>query len=106
MRKLDFQETEIEHLGYLDITTTGTNFMILPVVASISNNFVPKLNNDEVESLIHLPLNYIADVNNLKTMNKVINGEDRTFFVYEYDNYFIWGATARLLKALSERLFQ
>lgn len=104
--EIGLSREEIEHLGYLDITTTGTNFMILPVVASISNNFVPKLNNDEVESLIHLPLNYIADVNNLKTMNKVINGEDRTFFVYEYDNYFIWGATARLLKALSERLFQ
>ena len=104
--EIGLSRDEIEHLGYLDITTTGTNFMILPVVASISNNFVPKLNNDEVESLIHLPLNYIADVNNLKTMNKVINGEDRTFFVYEYDNYFIWGATARLLKALSERLFQ
>ena len=104
--EIGLSRDEIEHLGYLDITTTGTNFMILPVVASISNNFVPKLNNDEVESLIHLPLNYIADLNNLKTMNKVINGEDRTFFVYEYDNYFIWGATARLLKALSERLFQ
>jgi len=104
--EIGLSRDEIEHLGYLDITTTGTNFMILPVVASISNNFVPKLNNDEVESLIHLPLNYIADVNNLKTMNKVINGEDRTFFVYEYDNYFIWGATARLLKGLSERLFQ
>jgi len=104
--EIGLSRDEIEHLGYLDITTTGTNFMILPVVASISNNFVPKLNNDEVESLIHLPLNYIADVNNLKTMNKVINGEDRTSFVYEYDNYFIWGATARLLKALSERLFQ
>ena len=97
---------EIEHLGYLDITTTGTNFMILPVVASISNNFIPKLNNDEVESLVYLPLNYIADTNNLKLMNRKINGEDRTFFVYEYDSYFIWGATARLLKALSERLFQ
>jgi 8-oxo-dGTP pyrophosphatase MutT (NUDIX family) len=78
--EIGLSRDEIEHLGYLDITTTGTNFMILPVVASISNNFVPKLNNDEVESLIHLPLNYIADVNNLKTMNKVINGEDRTFF--------------------------
>ena len=104
--EIGLSREEIEHLGYLDITTTGTNFMILPVVASISNNFVPKLNNDEVESLVYLPLNYIADANNLKTMNKVINGEDRTFFVYEYDNYFIWGATARLLKALSERLFQ
>jgi len=104
--EIGLSREEIEHLGYLDVTTTGTNFMILPVVASISNNFVPKLNNDEVESLVYLPLNYIADANNLKTMNKVINGEDRTFFVYEYDNYFIWGATARLLKALSERLFQ
>ena len=104
--EIGLSRDEIEHLGYLDTTTTGTNFMILPVVASISNNFVPKLNNDEVESLIHLPLNYIADINNLKTMKKVINGEDRTFFVYEYDNHFIWGATARLLKALSERLFQ
>jgi len=104
--EIGLSREKIEHLGYLDITTTGTDFMILPVVASISSNFVPKLNNDEVESLVYLPLNFIADTNNLKLMNKEINGEDRTFFVYEYDNYFIWGATARLLKALSERLFQ
>jgi len=104
--EIGLSREEIEHLGYLDITTTGTNFMILPVVASISNNFIPELNNDEVESLVYLPLNYIADTNNLKLMNREINGEDRTFFVYEYDSYFIWGATARLLKALSERLFQ
>lgn len=104
--EIGLSREKIEHLGYLDITTTGTNYMILPVVASISSNFVPKLNNDEVESLVYLPLNFIADTNNLKLMNKEINGEDRTFFVYEYDNYFIWGATARLLKALSERLFQ
>ena len=104
--EIGLSREEIEHLGYLDITITGTNFMILPVVASISNNFIPKLNNDEVESLVYLPLNYIADTNNLKLMNREINGEDRTFFVYEYDSYFIWGATARLLKALSERLFQ
>lgn len=104
--EIGLSREKIEHLGYLDITTTGTNFMILPVVASISSNFVPKLNNDEVESLVYLPLNFIADTDNLKLMNKEINGEDRTFFVYEYDNYFIWGATARLLKALSERLFQ
>lgn len=104
--EIGLSREEIEHLGYLDITTTGTNFMILPVVASISNNFVPKLNNNEVDSLVYLPLSYIADSNNLKLMNREINGEDRTFFVYEYDNYFIWGATARLLKALSERLFQ
>lgn len=104
--EIGLSREKIEHLGYLDVTTTGTNFMILPVVASISSNFVPKLNNDEVESLVYLPLNFIADTNNLKLMNKEINGEDRTFFVYEYDNYFIWGATARLLKALSERLFQ
>ncbi len=104
--EIGLSREKIEHLGYLDVTTTGTNFMILPVVASISSNFVPKLNNDEVESLVYLPLNFISDTNNLKLMNKEINGEDRTFFVYEYDNYFIWGATARLLKALSERLFQ
>ena len=104
--EIGLSREKIEHLGYLDVTTTGTNFMILPVVASISSNFVPKLNNDEVESLVYLPLNFIADTNNLQLMNKEINGENRTFFVYEYDNYFIWGATARLLKALSERLFQ
>ena len=104
--EIGLSREKIEHLGYLDITTTGTDFMILPVVASISSNFVPKLNNDEVESLVYLPLNFIADTNNLQLMNKEINGENRTFFVYEYDNYFIWGATARLLKALSERLFQ
>ena len=91
--------------GFLDICTTGTNYMILPVVGTISPTYIPILNQGEVDRLIYLPLDFIRDKSNLKEEEKIIDDVTRLFFVYEYDGYNIWGATAKMLKLLSEKLF-
>ena len=80
--------------------------MILPVVALISSSYQPKLNKGEVDELIYLPLDFIADKKNLQHKEREINGVKRFFFVYQYKDHFIWGATANMLKLLSERLFE
>ena len=42
--EIGLSEKHIKRLGYLDITTTGTNYMILPVVGLIDIDFLPKIN--------------------------------------------------------------
>ena len=49
---------------------------------------------------------YAADKKNLQNKEREINGVKRFFFVYQYKDHFIWGATANMLKLLSERLFE
>ena len=104
--EIGLNENLISLQGYLDICKTGTNYMILPVVALISSSYQPKLNKGEVDELIYLPLDFIADKKNLQHKEREINGVKRFFFVYQYKDHFIWGATAYMLKLLSERLFE
>tara|TARA_Y100000590_G_scaffold456226_1_gene606406 strand:- start:2734 stop:3369 length:636 start_codon:yes stop_codon:yes gene_type:complete len=91
--------------GFLDICKTGTNYMILPVVGTINRSYIPTLNHREVDRIIYLPLDFIRDKSNLKEKMKIIDGVERYFFVYEYKGYNIWGATAKMLKLLSEKVF-
>ena len=104
--EIGLSEKHIKRLGYLDITTTGTNYMILPVVGLIDIDFLPKINKNEVEDIIYLPLEFIEHKNNLKFVDKEFNGTRKSFYLYQYKEYSIWGATARILKTLSERFFQ
>ena len=104
--EIGLSEKHIKRLGYLDITTTGTNYMILPVVGLINVDFLPKINRNEVEDIIYLPLEFIEHKNNLKYVDKEFNGTRKSFYLYQYKEYSIWGATARILKTLSERFFQ
>ena len=104
--EIGLSEEHIKRLGYLDITTTGTNYMILPVVGLIDIDFLPKINRNEVEDIIYLPLEFIEHKNNLKYVDKEFNGTRKSFYLYQYKEYSIWGATARILKTLSERFFQ
>tara|TARA_Y100000817_G_scaffold248929_1_gene201152 strand:- start:143 stop:739 length:597 start_codon:yes stop_codon:yes gene_type:complete len=104
--EIGLSEKHIKRLGYLDITTTGTNYMILPVVGLIDIDFLPKINRNEVEDIIYLPLEFIEHKNNLKYVDKEFNGTRKSFYLYQYKEYSIWGATARILKTLSERFFQ
>tara|TARA_Y100000768_G_scaffold362990_1_gene322238 strand:+ start:2087 stop:2674 length:588 start_codon:yes stop_codon:yes gene_type:complete len=104
--EIGLSEKHIKRIGYLDITTTGTNYMILPVVGLIDIDFLPKINRNEVEDIIYLPLEFIEQKNNLKYVDKEFNGTRKSFYLYQYKEYSIWGATARILKTLSERFFQ
>ena len=104
--EIGLSKDHIEKLGYLEVATTGTNFMILPVVAQIALNFSPQINRNEVQDIINLPLEFIENKKNLRFIDKEFNGIRKSFYLYEYKEYSIWGATARILKSLSERLFQ
>ena len=104
--EIGLSKDHIEKLGYLEVATTGTNFMILPVVAQIALNFSPQINRSEVQDIINLPLEFIENKKNLRFIEKEFNGIRKSFYLYEYKEYSIWGATARILKSLSERLFQ
>ena len=97
---------QVKKQGYLDLTTTGTNYMILPVVGLVNIDFVPQINRNEVEHLIYLPMEFIENKNNLEFVDKKFNGIRKSFYLYQYKEYSIWGATARILKSLSERFFQ
>ncbi|MEO1281849.1 MAG: CoA pyrophosphatase [Pseudomonadota bacterium] len=95
----------VEPLGFLETYRTGTGYSIQPLVALIDPEFVPEPNPSEVAELFTVPLDYLMDENRMDIHDRVIDGRDRRFYAVNYNDRFIWGATAGILRNMRERLF-
>jgi 8-oxo-dGTP pyrophosphatase MutT (NUDIX family) len=88
-------------VGRLPTITTSSGFEVTPVVAWI--NELPDFNLEprEVSELIALPLELALDITQYKQDSIVENGLRREYCYMNFNNYRIWGATARILQSLA-----
>jgi len=99
---LDPQHVEV--LGTLPTYTTGTAFVVTPVVALIAEQaqFVP--NPDEVADVFEVPLPFLMDPANHRWHQFEWEGGVRNWYSMPYEqgthHRFIWGATAGMLRNL------
>jgi 8-oxo-dGTP pyrophosphatase MutT (NUDIX family) len=93
-----------EVLGCLPAHETVTGFMVTPVVAQITAGFVPVPEAGEVEEAFSVPLAHLATIENYRIERRLWRGEWRSYYTVPYGPYYIWGATARILRGLAERL--
>ena len=96
----------IEPLGYLDSYRTGTGFQINPVVALVRPGFTAKIDSREVVEVFEVPLAFLMDEANHKKDTRSWRGRERHFYAMPYEDRYIWGATAGMLKNMQQRLFQ
>ncbi|MBL1240617.1 MAG: CoA pyrophosphatase [OCS116 cluster bacterium] len=94
----------VDVLGCLDVYKIGSGYKICPVVAKVNQGFVLKADPNEVAEIFELPLDFLMTEDNYKLESKFWRGKSRQFYVLEYENYFIWGATAGMLKNLADKL--
>ena len=71
--------------------------MILLVVGLIDIDFLPKINRNEVEDIIYLPLEFIEHKNNLKYVDKEFNGIRKSFYLYQYKS-ILYGCNCTHIK--------
>lgn len=95
----------ITPLGFLDTYRTGTGYAIAPLVALIRPGFTLRLQEGEVAEAFEVPLAYLMDLQNHETHTKIWQGAERRFYAMPYEDRYIWGATAGILKNMHERLF-
>ena len=97
---------DVRILGELDsMGTITSNFLITPYVGVIPYPCEFKVSDDEIESLIEVPISALLDENNYREEVYELDGELLTGIVFEYQGSVIWGATARILKQLIEIAF-
>ena len=94
----------IEILGFLPEYRTGTGFRVTPVVALVSPPFDIHPDPFEVAEVFEVPLAFLLDPANHKRHSIHHQGAMRHFFAMPYGDYFIWGATAGMIRSLTERL--
>ena len=94
----------IEPLGWLDPYLTGTGFRIAPLVALVRPGFALRLNAHEVEDSFEAPLSFLMDPANHRRESRIWQGKTRHFYAMTFEDRYIWGATAGILRNLYERL--
>ena len=95
---------QVEVLGILSPHETVTNFAVTPVVAFVDPAFRPVRQEEEVEEVFRVPFAHVADPTRFRVESRLWRGARRRYFVVPYGPYYIWGATARILKALADRM--
>lgn len=86
--------------GQLPKHITITGFEVTPFVVSTNEPFEFIRQEEEVESIFEIPLSLLKAENFSIHSHETVKGV-RHYYVLDYPDYFIWGATARMLKSLS-----
>lgn len=94
----------VRPLGYLDPYLSGTGYFILPVVGLIPPGFRPRPNPDEVESTFEVPLGFLLDPARHELHAREWKGRTRRYYAIPYEDRYIWGVTAGIVRNLYERL--
>ena len=94
----------IEPIGYLPDHYVGSGFRMTPVVALLQPLFEVQPECHEVEEVFELPLAYALTSANYRLRRHNLRGSDVEFWELKYGARNIWGATARVLVSLRERL--
>ncbi|WP_371055860.1 MULTISPECIES: CoA pyrophosphatase [unclassified Rhodosalinus] len=94
----------LEVLGTMPCHETVTGFTVTPVLAQVRRAFSPVAEPGEVEEVFAVPLSHLADPGNYTMQARRWRGQWRNYLTVPWGPYYIWGATARILRNLSDRL--
>lgn len=96
----------VEVLGTAEAHETVTGFLVTPVFARVAVGFVPVPEAGEVDEVFTVPLAHLTDPANYRIEGRRWRGQMRRYYTVPYGPYYIWGATARILRALADRMAQ
>ena len=95
----------VEPLGYLDLYLTFSGFRILPVVARVAPGYKLTLNASEVADAFEVPLDFLMGPENHQRHSRDWKGIQRHYYAMPYQERYIWGVTAGILRNLYERVY-
>ena len=97
----------VEPVGLLTPYETITRYVVTPVVAFVRPGFELKLSEAEVAAVFEPPFSWLMDAANHERhfREPMGGGEKRYFYAMPFGDYYIWGATAGMLRGFYERLY-
>ena len=94
----------VEILGTLPAHETVTGFRVTPVLSLLHGPFTPEVEPGEVEEVFTVPLDLVTDPARFSIERRRWRGVLRGYYTVPHGPYYIWGATARMLRALADRM--
>lgn len=95
---------QVELLGRLPAHETVTGFSVVPILALVRGDFHPIPEAGEVEEAFTVPLSHVLDRARYVIEGRIWQVQPRRYYAVPYGPYYIWGATARILRGLAERV--
>lgn len=96
----------VEVLGVCEPYETGTGFLVTPVVGWLSETPSTTPSPAEVAEVFEVPWDFVMDPANHQRDSYQLEGQPRRWFwAMPYEQRYIWGATAGILRNLCARLY-
>lgn len=95
-----------EVIGHLPEHETVTGFRVTPVLAILRRGFEIVPEAGEVDEVFSAPLEHLLNPANYLIESRRWRGQRRYYYTVPFGPYYIWGATARMLRGLAARMEQ
>ncbi|MBK5925356.1 coenzyme A pyrophosphatase [Rhodovulum sulfidophilum] len=102
--EIGLPEAGVEILGTMPPHETVTGFTVTPVLGRIAEDFPRIPEAGEVDEVFDVPFAHVSDPARFSIQSRMWRGQRRYYYTVPYGPYYIWGATARILRALAERV--
>ncbi|MEM9300965.1 MAG: CoA pyrophosphatase [Pseudomonadota bacterium] len=102
--EIGLRPEQVEPLGCLAPVMTITGYAMVPFVGLVEPDSAIAASPHEVEEVFTAPLEFMLDEANHERRRRFFNGRMREFFVIQYGDYFVWGATAQVIVDLAARV--
>jgi 8-oxo-dGTP pyrophosphatase MutT (NUDIX family) len=107
--EIGLPEPHVDVLGAMPLYTTGTGFIVTPVVALVRPGFEVQVDPFEVAEVFEVPLAFLMNPAHHRRHEVEFGGVRREFLSMPWQGhdsegrprqYFVWGATAAMLRNL------
>ena len=101
--EIGLDPSHVRPLGFLPPYFSGTGFRVQPLVALVSSHAAYAPDPNEVEKVFEVPLSQVLDLARYRKGTIFWRGRERTFYILDYPDAYIWGVTAGILRSFAER---
>lgn len=100
--EIGLDRRHIDIIGSLPDYVTGTGYRVTPVVGLVTPPFELHPDENEVAEIFEVPLAFLMNGENHRRMSfEMPDGSGRrSFYAMPFERFFIWGATAGMLRNL------
>lgn len=102
--EIGLPSSHVEILGHLPAHETVTGFIVTPVIGYVHTGFEAVPEPGEVDEVFTVPLSHVLNTANFVVEGRRWRGTRRFYYAVPYGPYYIWGATARMLRAWTDQM--
>jgi len=102
--EIGLRRSAVEVLARLPDYRTRTGYRVTPVVGLLTPPVAFAPDPNEVAEIFEVPLEFLLDERNRQRRTREFQGQQVGYYVFEYGEKVIWGATAGILVNLHKML--